>query len=233
MGASAGNKVRLAVFDFDGTCIQGQSGFLFSTYLRKRGYVSFKNAARLVWWGFCYVFHLPHRQETPREIIFAGLSSHTPEEVRKIMHDFHDEVLVPRYRPKAEAEVRARKAQGCVTLLVSATFWDIAECAADRLGVDGFVATTMEQDARGNYTGRVSGVVTEGNEKPRAVARWASERYGADGWTIEYAYGDHHSDEALLELAQHPVAVSPGKTLAKTAKQRGWKTVDWSIDVGR
>lgn len=231
MDEDSAQKVRLAVFDFDGTCIEGQSGYLFSTYLRRRGYVPVSSALKLIWWGIRYVLHLPHRQAAPREIIFECLAHHTPDEVRQIMREFHDQVLVPRYRPKAIETIRQRKAEGCVTLLVSATFWSIAEAAADRLGVDGFIATTMEKDARGNFTGHVSGPVTEGDEKPRSVRRWADERYGSDGWMIEYAYGDHHSDEAMLSLARHPVAVSPGKTLAKVAKQRGWQIQDWSIDV--
>lgn len=221
--------VRLAVFDFDGTCIDGQTGLLFSQYLRKRGYVSAVNALKLVWWGARYVFHLPHRQNAPREYIFEGLSRYSVAEVQKIMLNFHNDEIIPRYRPKALAEVKARKADGCVTLLVSATFEGIARPAAAYLGVDGYVATQMEKDSQGHYTGRVAGTVTEGTEKPRVVEKWANERYGKGGWIVDYAYGDHHTDQSLLSLAKHPVAVSPGRTLANIAKRRGWTIVDWSL----
>lgn len=46
------------------------------------------------------------------------------------MHRFHDEVLLPRYRAKAREEVARRRAEGCVTLLVSATFKAMADVAA-------------------------------------------------------------------------------------------------------
>lgn len=229
MESGTKNVVRLAVFDFDGTCIDGQTGALFSYYLRKRGYVPFKNAVELAWWGIRYVFHLPHRQEAPRELIFQTLSHYSVDEVRKIMRNFHNDEIVPRYRPKALAEVKARKAEGCVTLLVSATFDGIASCAADYLGVDGYVATQMEKDQSGNFTGRVAGTVTQGDEKPRVVEQWANERYGEGGWVIAYAYGDHHTDQSMLSLAQHPIAVCPGRTLAKIARRKGWAIVDWSI----
>lgn len=229
MTAQSSGKVRLAVFDFDGTCIEGQTGLLFSTYLRKRGYVSSKNALRLSWWGIRYVLHLPHRQAAPREFIFEGLSDRSVDEVRGIMRDFHNSEILPRYRPDALLEIQERKREGCVTLLVSATFEGIARPAAQHLGVDDFIATEMEKDETGHFTGRVAGTVTEGNEKPKVVERWADERFGPGGWELAYAYGDHHSDISLLSLAEHPVAVSPGKTLEKVARQCGWTIVDWSI----
>lgn len=222
-------SVRLAVFDFDGTCIEGQSGLLFAQYLYRRGYVSVPNAIKLAWWGFRYVVHLPHRQEEARELIFASLERYGTDEVNRIMREFHDEVLLAKYRPKALEEIGLRKAEGCLTLVVSATFLGIARPAFEHLGADGLVATEMERDAEGNYTGHVLGPVIEGREKPRAVARWADEHIGKGKWRIAYAYGDHYSDEYLLELADVPTAVSPERTLRSQAEKRGWRIVDWSL----
>ena len=219
--------VRLAVFDFDGTSISGQSGSLFSRYLFARGYLSISQALRLGWWGARYMLHLPQRQEEAREVIFDALDERSPEEISALMRSFHDEVLLPRYRPAAMAEVRKCKDEGCVTLLVSATFLDIAREAADHLGVDGLVATDMQVDAQGRYTGQVAGPVIAGPEKTRAVERWADEHVGPGRWVIAYAYGDHHSDEDLLSASQKPYAVSPGKTLKHAAKRRDWEVLDW------
>lgn len=220
---------RLAVFDFDGTCIDGQSGLLFATYLFRKGYLSVPHGLRLLWWGFRYKFHLPYRQEEARETIFAGLDRYNADEVNELMRRFHDEVLLKRYRPQALEEIRRRKEEGCVTLLVSATFLGIAVPAFEHLGTDVLVATEMEKDERGHFTGRVLGPVIAGKEKPRAVATWANEHLGRGTWRIAYAYGDHHSDEYLLEEADVPVAVSPGKTLRTKAEKRGWRIVDWSL----
>lgn len=220
---------RLAVFDFDGTCIDGQSGLYFAEYLLSQGYLSAKTSLRLAWWGFRYEFHLPHRQEEAREAIFSNLDRYDQTQVEDIMKSFHDEVLLKKYRPKAIEEIRRRHDEGCVTLLVSATFLGIAQAAFEHLGTDGLVATEMEKDAEGNFTGRVGGAVIAGKQKPVAVARWANEHLGKGAWHIVYAYGDHHSDEYLLDEAAVPVAVSPGKTLRKKAQRRGWQIVDWSL----
>ncbi|WP_246824662.1 HAD family phosphatase [Olsenella sp. HMSC062G07] len=219
--------VRLAVFDYDGTMISGQSGALLSRWLIARGMLSPLRALRLGWWGARYFLHLPYRQDEAREQIFGALSDRTPQEIRRIMHEFHDTVLLKRYRQEAIDEVRRRREEGCVTLLVSATFRDIARAAARVLGVDGFVATDMEQDADGNYTGNVSGTVVAGPEKTRAVAAWADEHVGKGRWTIAYSYGDHHSDQDLMTASEKAYAVCPGKTLKHVASRRNWDVLDW------
>ena len=86
----------------------------------------------------------------------------------------------------------------------------------------------MELDAQGHFTGRVEGEVVAGQGKVRAVRRWADESIGPGAWSIACAYGDHFTDEPLLELADEPFAVSPGSTLARVARRRGWQSLEWN-----
>ncbi|MCI2208064.1 MAG: haloacid dehalogenase-like hydrolase [Atopobiaceae bacterium] len=208
--------------------MDGQSGALFSTYLLRRGYLSPKAVLSLGLWGLRYQLHLPHRQGLPREVIFERLGHLDCDEVERIMRDFHDKVLLPRYRADALVEVGRRREEGCVTLLVSATFMAIAELGAAHLGMDGAVATRMRRDATGHFTGEVEGSVVQGEEKVRAVAAWADEVYGAGAWTLAYAYGDHHSDEELLSSAESCFAVCPGQALKTIAKRNDWPILEWS-----
>ena len=143
------------------------------------------------------------------------------------MHRFHDEVLLPRYRAKAREEVARRRAEGCVTLLVSATFKAMADVAARTLGMDAAVATLMEKDAQGRYTGRVQGDVIAGPQKYAAASAWCDKNLGQGAWELAYAYGDHHSDVDLLSRAKEAFAVCPGSTLRPIAKKRGWQILDW------
>ena len=96
---------RVAVFDFDGTSIEGQSGSLFTRYLFSRGLMSPLRLAKLTWWGIRYKLHLPFRQDEARELVFGSLAGRTSEEVDAIMTGFHDEVLAPLYRPQALSEL--------------------------------------------------------------------------------------------------------------------------------
>jgi phosphoserine phosphatase len=44
---------------------------------------------------------------------------------------------------------------------------------------------------------------------------------------VSYAYGDHHSDVPMLEMAQHPVAVTPDSTLTREARRNEWQIAHW------
>ena len=227
-------KVRgIAVFDYDGTSIDGQSGSLLTRYLFRNRIMSARRLARLTWWGVRYKLHLPYRQGEARELVFGGLAGRSAAEVDAIMARFHDEVLLPLYRPRAIEEVRRCHEQGLVVLLVSATFEPIAELGARTMGADGFAATRMQLDSEGRYTGSVDGPVVAGAEKYCAAARWCDERFGPGAWSLEAAYGDHHTDADLLSRARRPYAVCPGETLAHAARKNGWPILDWDARPAR
>lgn len=222
-----GKRVELAVFDYDGTCIDGQSGALFSVYLFRHGYLGLGRSLRLGWWGARYKLHLPYRQDEAREVIFDALAQYTPAEVQQMMVDFHNEMLIGRYRTEAIEEVAKRRREGCITVLVSATFETIARCAQQVLNTDAVIATQMETDSEGRYTGKVLGDVMQGAEKPRAVQKWADAAFGPGAWEIAYAYGDHFSDSEMLGHARQGFAVTPGKTMRSVAKRDGYAVLDW------
>lgn len=221
---------KIAVFDFDGTVISGQSGLLFSAYLLRRHLSSVSRTLKLMWWGVRYKLHLPQKQEEARELVVGALTQYSIEFANAVMHDFHREVVEGMYRPQALEEVRRRQAEGCCVLLVSATFEPIAELAAKKLGVDAFLATKMQVGADGHYTSKVDGPVIEGAQKLVSATEWCNQHYGKGNWELAYAYGDHYSDATLLSAAQTPCAVCPGPTLTRLASKRGWTILNWEND---
>lgn len=220
-------RKRIAVFDFDGTSVRGQSGLLFTRYLFWHHMMPLRQLVGLCWWGIRYKLHLPIRQGESRELVLGALEGFTSQEVDSLMRSFHDEVLLPRYRSQAVAEVRRCHEEGVVTLLVSATFAPMAEVAAETMGFDGYIGTQMERDDSGRYTGRVDGPVIAGDEKYNAVVRWCDGRFGPGGWELARAYADHYTDEGLLEKADEPFAVCPGQSLYVHARRHGWSVLDW------
>ena len=221
---------KIAVFDFDGTVISGQSGLLFSAYLLRRHLSSVSRTLKLMWWGVRYKLHLPQRQEEARELVVGALTQYSIEFANAVMHDFHREVVEGMYRSQALEEVRRRQAEGCCVLLVSATFEPIAELAAKKLGVDAFLATKMQVGADGHYTSKVDGPVIEGAQKLVSATEWCNQHYGKGNWELAYAYGDHYSDATLLSAAQTPCAVCPGPTLTRLASKCGWTILNWEND---
>lgn len=127
--APAHGEASLAVFDYDGTIMDGQSGQLFSLYLLRHGLITHRTALRLGWWGARYKLHLPYRQDESRELIFRDLARYDHDEVMRIMRDFYAELLAPRTRADAKAEIERCQADGMTCVLVSATFFEMARVA--------------------------------------------------------------------------------------------------------
>ena len=96
-----------------------------------------------------------------------------------------------------------------------------AALLAERLGVS---ERTVYRDIRDLS---LSGVPVEGDEKLAAVRRYGDEQFGPGNWELAYAYGDHHSDRAILAAAEHPRAVSPDRPLSRTAREKGGEILDW------
>lgn len=225
--SSSDGQARIAAFDLDGTLINGQSGSLVLRYLFSHGLVTKGAFFKSAWWGFRYKFHLPHRQSEVREIIMDELKVHPATEVRSILQSFHDEIILPRYRADGLAELAACRDAGMHVVIVSATFDAIAQASCAYVGADKALATIMEVDERGYYTGRVKGEVTAGAEKLRRTNEYGDQRFGAGNWVLERAYGDHYTDAPLLEQARTCYAVDPSHTLKKEAARRGWTVLTW------
>lgn len=220
-------SVPIAVFDFDGTVINAQSGTQFTKYLLLKHYIGPAIAFKVMWWGLRYTLHLPIDQDRVRFYLTDNLRSYSKAQVYAIMKDFHDRVLVRHYRQDALRQLKDCREDGCVCVLVSATFQGVADAAKDYAGFDAALATQMEWDAQGHLTGNVSGSVVEGAGKVAALQAWANARFGRDGWHVEYAFGDHYTDKPMLSLAERPFAVDPGKTLKRAAQALGWPVLLW------
>lgn len=220
-------RAQIAAFDLDGTLLDGQSGSLIVTYLVRRGLLSKTTTVLCAWWGIRYKWHLPYRQDEVRERIFKDLDLLQAGQVDRIFKEFHQEVMVPRYRAQGLEALRAHARAGDVVALISATFDQVAQAAAEYLGADVALATVMERDADGHFTGRVDGKVAAGPEKVARIRSWADARFGRDGWELASAYGDHHTDVPMLEAARRPFAVNPERALRREAARRGWAVLDW------
>ena len=221
-------KARIAAFDFDGTCIDGSSPVLLVRHLGLRGRLRPSVLARILLWAAAYKFHAPHNERWVRGLVFTAFADKPAKETDRFLADFYDERIDRLLREKALEEIARRRAAGDRIVVVSATFAPILNRAQECRGLfDHVIATHMRIDGTGRYTRDVACTPTEGAEKPLAIARWADAEFGEGAWELSAAYGDHYSDRQLLEAAREPHAVTPGPTLARYARRRGWPVLDW------
>ena len=225
------DKVKVAVFDFDDTSIEGSSPSWLVNRLIFERKITPLTSVKIGLWGVAYKWRLPQSESWVRGQVFRAFRGKPKEEVDAYLTRFYDKYIAHRFRPKADEAMRACAAEGCKVIVVSASFEPIVLRAMESHPFEYQISTRMKVAADGTYTREVDGLPIEGEEKVVALKHWCDGRFGEGNWEIEYAYGDHHSDEPLLAAAKHPFAVSPNTGMAKIAARRSWPVLDWSIDV--
>lgn len=219
--------VEIAVFDFDGTSISGNSPVLLVRTLLQQRLLQKRVATRIIGWALAYKFRLPQNESWVRGAVFSAFEGQEKAQVDAYLEDFYRTHLEKIFRPKAQEAVDYHLAHGREVWLVSATFEPIALEAMKHHGYTRCFATRMATDAQGRYTCEVEGLPVEGQEKLARVTAYANAAYGKGKWVLTHAYGDHHSDRTLLEGAQHPYAVTPDRPLRRSAKRKGWTILEW------
>ena len=154
---NAEGKVQVAAFDFDGTCIQGNSPVMLVRYLVRRRMLSPSVVARILSWAFAYKTRLPQNEAWVRGLVFRAFAGRPVAEVNGFLRDFYDQVIDRRFRADAEAEMAAHEEAGHAVVCVSATFEPIIAAAMERRPIQYAIATRMRVDFQGNYTDEVEG----------------------------------------------------------------------------
>ena len=147
-------------------------------------------------------------------------------EVNGFLRDFYDQVIDRRFRAEAEAEMAAHEEAGHV-VCVSTPSEPHHRRGHGAPPIQYAIATRMRVDFQGNYTDEVEGEPIEGPEKVVVLRRLCDELFGADGWELAWAYGDHHSDRAMLAAAKSAYAVTPDRPLTRTANAQGYDILEW------
>ncbi len=178
---------------------------------------------RILLWAAAYKLRLPQNESKVRSLVFTAFEGRSAEEVDRFLADFYDERIALLFRPEADAAMRAHAAAGDTVVVISATFEPIILRAMEHHPFAFQISTRMRKAPDGTYTREVEGLPVEGEEKIAAVQRFGDNRFGPGNWVLDSAYGDHHSDRAVLGAARHAFAVDPDRPLARTARAKGWR----------
>ena len=139
---------------------------------------------------------------------------------------FHRQLLTRSF-PDGFARVRAHRAAGHRTLLITGALDFIIEPI--RPLFDDIVCAEMgERDGR--LTGQLTTLPPIGEARALLLADYADE----NSLSLEesVAYADSTSDLAMLEAVGFPVAVNPESRLSAIARRRGWHVEHWAKAEG-
>jgi len=215
--------VKLALFDLDGTLLPTDSDHAFGEYLVRIGWADAAGHRRAN--DRFYADYLAGTLDMAAYVDFATAPwrDRDAESLRQVSEQFLDEVARPALHPSARALVERHQDAGDLVAIVTATNEFVTRPIAQLFGVGELIATELERDAQGRFTGGVRGVPAFQGGKVVRVQTWLAAR-GLRWGDLERStfYSDSTNDLPLLEQVSHPVATNPVPALAAIAAERGW-----------
>jgi HAD superfamily hydrolase (TIGR01490 family) len=220
-----------AFFDLDRTLLSRSSSLALAGTFRKRGLIGRPQLAKaalaqLVFARFGAGQARVGRTADRAVTILQGLSV---DVMREIVEEAWEPVLRPLVYREAIDLAAEHASRDEPVFVVSAALHEVVETIAQKLGLDGVLASQAEVED-GVYTGRLERRLY-GPEKAAALVGLAvSEGIDLAGST---GYSDSYSDLPFLEAVGQPVVVNPDRTLARVARSREWPVRRFRHRLGR
>ena len=216
------SKRSITIFDLDHTLAVGNVSFAFGKYLfRKR----FFSRAKLVPLIAAYALQRVHflSVQSLHAISFYFLFSQVSvAAIKKQACEFIENYLSGILRQEIVEEMRLAKERGDEIWLESSSPDFLVSLIAEKLQVDGYLATHYQEDLQGRYD--KIGQVVDGQVKWQHL----KELLETSGRTTDQvtAYSDSIVDLPLLEKVGVAIAVHPEKKLNKVACKKLWKIIN-------
>lgn len=211
--------MKLAIFDIDGTLVEGSTERRFWRYLLKRGHQGPRQVFAYLWFLLRYWPVYGSHTAKKNKAYLVGLEA---ARVRAWAESFVAEEVLPHLYAPAVQRLQNHLRNGDTVVLLSGTIEPIARALARALAVE-HVRATVCRERDGRYLATPPKVHPFGAAKRRLAARFAAEI----GATLSEAsaYGDSKHDLTLLEAVGYPVAVLPDRPLLATARGNRWHII--------
>ncbi len=216
--------IRLALFDLDGTLLDGDTDVLWCAFLIDEGVLDRAT------------FELANRDVAARyaagsigvqafcDFYAATLAGRTPMQWAPLRDRFVADRIVPRLKPRGRAAVERHRAAGDRIVLTTATNRFLTEPVAAALAIHELIATELAVDAEGAFSGRTEGVLNMRAGKIARLETWLDDRALPRAAIAEASfYSDSINDRPLLAAVGRAVAVDADEQLAALAASAGWE----------
>jgi HAD superfamily hydrolase (TIGR01490 family) len=214
---------RLALFDLDGTLLAGDTDVLWCAFLVDEGILdreTFGVANREV------AVRYANGAITADEFAAfyaATLAGRSAEAWAPLRERFVAVAIEPRIGAAARALVAQHRAAGDRLVLTTATNRFLTGPIAAALGIAELIATELDVDAGGAFTGRTRGIVNMRGGKLARLSEWLAAQARPDSDLADATfYSDSINDLPLLSAVGFPVVVEPDARLDAEAMRRGW-----------
>ncbi|MEI7497665.1 MAG: HAD-IB family hydrolase [Candidatus Falkowbacteria bacterium] len=214
--------MAIAIFDFDGTLITGQSQMMLIVYALKKRQIDIYSFIKIWFWFLAYSKKLAGNPQLIIAFAYRRLLHRKSEaDILLFIEEFYHAVIAKKLRPKIISILEEHRLRGDEVILLTNALEPLARVVAKQLDCNRFFSTTPEK-IKGVYTGEIEGEIMYGYKKAELIKKIFTpvELNNAS------AYCDHESDVALLELVGHPVAVGTNQRLIYMALKRHWQIIN-------
>ena len=214
--------MALVLFDMDGCLLQTDSQLRLMRRLLFRERISKKRSLGIIKAGLSYSLGRSSNRQL-KERTARAFEGWPRERLQALFRRLCVEELQPRFHPRLFERLEWHRAKGDQLILLSASFQGVVERVAAAASIPRAEGVPLAFDEEEHCLGSLAGTVFYGQEKLRHAVE-ISDELGLDLGEA-WAYGDSHSDAALLGAVAHPIAVQPSRGLRALALRRGCEII--------
>jgi len=216
--------MRAALFDMDRTLVRKETASLYVRFQREIGEARRRDLLRVTYWVAQYTLGIIDAPDVARRAL-RTLEGTTESAMSARCDDWFRRWVEPHVCDLGRRAVERHRERGDLLAIVTGASPYAARPLARRLDIPHVVASELEVDANGRFTGKFVEPLCIAEGKVERTKRFAQEQ----GFVLEEStfYSDSHTDLPLLELVREPIIVNPDPRLKRVAKRRGWRIEAW------
>lgn len=214
-----------AFYDVDGTLIKTNIVHAFAWYARNQPTLSgslVKSAKTALSIPMFLVADKLSRKLF-NQFFYQYYAGESEDRLVVLAEELFEAVIKPSIFPKTRDLVEEARRAGLKNVIVSGGLDFTVRPLARYLGVDDFIANTLEFEG-GYATGRMGKPFVAGATKSQIMRDYAA-KHGID-LARSWAYTDSYSDYPMLAVVGHPTAVNPDLRLRTVARSYDWPVID-------
>ena len=213
-----------ALFDMDNTLLRGDTGMSWTRFLYRRGDLPASMVAKVVYWSALYKLAVLDMEAVVTRLV-ADLRGDSEAEMIAKCDVWYREDVARLVAPAALVAIEHHRAAGHKIVLATGSTVYAARPVAAGVAIDHVLATELEVDEAGSFTGKPRALCF-GRHKVTLAEAWAT-REGID-LARSYFYSDSYNDLPMLERVGTAIAVNPDARLLRHARKKGWQTTRWA-----
>ena len=211
----------VALFDLDYTLLDGDCEYLWSDFLFKNRLVDAQFVDGIARYYEDYEMGSLDMYEYEAYLL-QPLKSFSTEKLLSL-RKIYLESIPALIRPALLARLEWHRAQKHELLLITASNSFLAEPIAALLNFSNLICTQIEM-IENEFTWNIKGTPAFQDGKTQLLDHWLCQR----GLSLKgsWGYSDSHNDLPLLQIVEHPVAVTPDPVLGRYARKSGWEIIN-------